>query len=78
MRCNSIQQNQENGKGLAVSLHGDKMSRIIVGLIAAVVIFLLFRIIASKINKPNEPVTYVCDECGEKDCVCRKEDEALK
>ena len=54
------------------------MIRIIVGLIAAVVIFLLFRIIASKINKPDEPVTYVCDECGEKDCVCRKEDEALK
>lgn len=54
------------------------MSKILTGLIAAVLIFLLFRIIVSKRNKPEEPVTYVCDECGEKDCVCRREDEAPK
>ncbi|MDP2861953.1 MAG: hypothetical protein Q8N95_04080 [Desulfobacterales bacterium] len=54
------------------------MSKILTGLIAAVAIFLLFRIIVSKRNKPEEPVTYVCDECGEKDCVCRREDEAPK
>jgi len=54
------------------------MSTILTGLIAAFVVFFLFRIIVSKRKKPEEPVIYVCDECGEKDCVCRKEDEALK
>jgi len=51
------------------------MSKILTGLIVAVAIFLFFRILASKRNKPEEPVTYICDECGEKDCVCHREDE---
>jgi len=51
---------------------------ILIGLIAAVVIFLLFRIIVSGKNKSEGPVSYICDECGEKDCVCRKEDEEPK
>jgi len=54
------------------------MSTILTGLIAAVVIYFLFRIIVYKKNKSEEPVSYICDECGEKDCVCRKEDEAPK
>ena len=54
------------------------MNKILTGLIAAVAIFILFRIIVSKRNKPEELVTYVCDECGEKDCVCRREDESPK
>ncbi len=54
------------------------MSIILTGLIAAVVVYFLFRIIVSKRNKPEEPVIYVCDECGEKDCVCRREDNAPK
>lgn len=54
------------------------MSTILTGLIAAAVIYFLFRVIVSGRSKPGEPVIYICDECGENECVCRREDEAPK
>ena len=54
------------------------MSTLLTGLIAAVVIYFLFRFIVAGRNKPEEPVIYICDECGENECVCRREDEAPK
>jgi hypothetical protein len=55
------------------------MSGTIVALLAAFAIFIVFWLVLSRRKGQEEkPVTYVCTECGEKDCSCYRQDEIPK
>ena len=55
------------------------MSVTIVVLIAAFAVFLIFWFVLSRRKQQEDkPLTYVCMECGEKNCNCYREDEIPK
>ena len=42
-------------------------------LLAIIVLFLFFQFVFYKKKKSiNKSVTYICAECGERDCICHK------
>lgn len=44
--------------------------------LAALLVFILIKIVLSKKRKARDPVThYVCDICGELDCICHRVDD---
>jgi len=50
------------------------MTIIFLALFAVIILFLLFQFIFSRKKKSiDKSVKYICDECGERDCICRKE-----
>jgi hypothetical protein len=52
------------------------MSGTIITILAAFAVFLVLWIVLSRRKEREEkPVTYVCMECGEKDCNCYREKE---
>jgi len=58
---------------------GKQMKAIIFVLLAAVLAFLFFQIILYKQKKPKDDVVlYTCDICGDRDCICHKENNINK
>ncbi|MGM0454162.1 MAG: hypothetical protein ACQERN_13460 [Thermodesulfobacteriota bacterium] len=52
------------------------MGYIITGILIAAVAFFLFRRQASTASDENKiEATYVCDQCGEHECICHKTEE---
>ena len=52
------------------------MRLIFLALLAIIVLFLFFQFIFYRKKKSiNKSVTYICDECGERDCICHKESD---
>ena len=50
------------------------MTSIFLALFAVIILLLFFRFVFYKKKKSIvKSVTYICDKCGEKDCVCHKE-----
>jgi hypothetical protein len=44
--------------------------------LAALIVFIFIKVILSKERKARDPVThYVCDTCGELDCICHRVDD---
>jgi hypothetical protein len=55
------------------------MGGTIVAVIAAFAVFIILWFLLSRRNKQEDtPATFVCTECGEKDCNCYREDEIPK
>lgn len=55
------------------------MSGTIIALIAAFAVFLVFWLVLSRRKQQEDkPVTYVCTECGKKNCNCYRDDEIPK
>jgi hypothetical protein len=55
---------------------GEEMSGTIITILAAFAVFLVLWIVLSRRKEKEEkPVTYVCMECGEKDCICYREED---
>jgi len=52
------------------------MSTIIYVIVAALFAFILFQVLNARKKKTREEVnSYICNECGSRDCVCHKEQE---
>jgi len=55
------------------------MSVTIATLLAAFAVFLVFWFVLSRRKQQEDkPVTYVCMECGKKNCNCYREDDISK
>ena len=52
------------------------MTLIFLAIFTVIILFLFFRFVSYKKNKSiDRVVRYICDECGEKDCICHKEND---
>jgi hypothetical protein len=52
------------------------MKEAILIFLAALFVFIFIKSILIKRKKTKDPVTqYVCDTCGEVDCICHREDD---
>lgn len=55
------------------------MEGTIVAVIAAFAVFIiLWFVLSRRKQREDKPATYVCMDCGEKDCNCYREDEIPK
>jgi preprotein translocase subunit YajC len=55
------------------------MSGTIITILSAFAVFIIFWFVLSRRKQQEDkPVTYVCMECGEKNCNCYREDEIPK
>ena len=52
------------------------MSTIIYVILAVLFVFILFKVVNTRKKRTKEEVdSYICSECGSRDCVCHKEHE---
>ena len=52
------------------------MHWIILAILGVIIVFLFFRfIVHRKEDSIDQPIVYICDECGEQHCICHREDD---
>ncbi len=52
------------------------MTIIFLVLFAVIILFLLFQFISYRKKKSiDKSVKYICEECGERDCICHKKSD---